>query len=790
MPKIDFDSVTSLSSIIAELKDHADLFQVVKDMDLVNKLQLTKVGKTLQGNCPAGHPSKNQKCCSFNSETNLFKCFHCDEYGDIVGLVSLIEKASAKEATRRLATKYAPHLLEKLETFEENLPEEVRQQQKRATLYEHVYEHGKDLLIRPEGKVAFDYLTLVRGYDPQKLQDTEFIFWDFEGNIRAELLRQFPNRVDDIKALPLNGGLGDNFRVALPYRDRHGMILGYVKRHETAKGYLGIHRWDSTKGLKKVDLFGLNRVPKNSDTLVVVEGYPDAAYFPALGMINVVALGTAKFSEAFIPGLISRGIKHLILALDNDGVGNENNEKIADQMASGDLSLLIVPPEKFTPTKDPDEFVKANGIKAFEQLVANAESAPSWMANRVLAKHNTATDLGREKAIAEGLQYADSLSRPRDTDAVLRKLSSKLNLSDELLAEEYKKFQERRAAIQFTEGVTQVSNQVRKLVVEGKPEQALSALSGKVSELQADFWRAKEPHAEKLDDFLTAKQQLDATRTAGQRLGYELKDFAEIDRVISGLQSGLYIIGADPNIGKTAFMVSLMIDVLRSNTDARCLFYTMDDSREAIINRMLAHLTDLRINEVRFKLNDPQKEQQLKDAYLQITSWYRSLRLDIQESTAFLTMSRIQAELRSDPIRDSLVVFIDGLYNVPVDNDSGSIREENIERANQIKAIVKHFKIPVIATAEFRKQGREESSNRQRERTIHDIMETGKYGYNADLIILLSPKDYDNYTNQDEPIIVADFGKNKLESFRGKMEFKFIRAKSVMKFVAGSAVNP
>ena len=103
--------------------------------------------------------------------------------------------------------------------------------------------------------------------------------------------------------------------------------------------------------------------------------------------------------------------------------------------------------------------------------------------------------------------------------------------------------------------------------------------------------------------------------------------------------------------------------------------------------------------------------------------------------------------------------------------------------------LVKLFAIPVIATAEFRKQGRDESSEGKKTRTINDIMETGKYGYNADLVILLTPKDLNNYMSQDTPIIKAVFGKNKLESFKGTMEFRFIRAKSVMQYVANSKVN-
>jgi hypothetical protein len=36
----------------------------------------------------------------------------------------------------------------------------------------------------------------------------------------------------------------------------------------------------------------------------------------------------------------------------------------------------------------------------------------------------------------------------------------------------------------------------------------------------------------------------------------------------------------------------------------------------------------------------------------------------------------------------------------------------------------------------------------------------------------------------------ATFAKNKLESFRGAMEMRFIRAKSAMEFIQGSTRNP
>ena len=236
-------------------------------------------------------------------------------------------------------------------------------------------------------------------------------------------------------------------------------------------------------------------------------------------------------------------------------------------------------------------------------------------------------------------------------------------------------------------------------------------------------------------------------------------------------------------------MVSMAIDVLQSNPDARILFYTMDDSRDTIINRFLAHRTDMAINSIRFKPADSTIEKTVDTAYQELEQRVSSGRLDIKEIAEWLTMGAIHNDIQNHPHRDKLVIFIDGLYNVPMDADFRSLREENMERANQVKQLVRLFNVPVIATAEFRKQGREEPAASRGTRTIHDIMETGKYGYNADLIWLLSPKDPDNYTTQDEPTILMEFGKNKLESFRGTVELKFVREKSVMVPVGGAATS-
>jgi replicative DNA helicase len=115
---------------------------------------------------------------------------------------------------------------------------------------------------------------------------------------------------------------------------------------------------------------------------------------------------------------------------------------------------------------------------------------------------------------------------------------------------------------------------------------------------------------------------------------------------------------------------------------------------------------------------------------------------------------------------------MEGLY--------GTLREENIERANRIKQLTKFFNIPVIVTAELRKKQQEYQGKEVKGPTMHDLMESGKYGYNADVVWLITPQDEDEYRTEDAPVIEIAFEKNKLSSYRENMLMTFMRAQSSM----------
>jgi DNA primase len=424
--KVDKSAAPNWGPLVAKVKERINIVQVADALGIVKKFNMQKTGSSLQGDCPTGHPSTSHRCFSIDTDDNFFHCFSCNESGDIISLVELVNQVSFMEAIKWLVDTFTQDLSVEVEEFFNQLsPEEKAFYEKEncivpSTKRERSNYHHR--LLRP----VVDYLVKDRGYDPTLIPMTEFIYWDTEANIRLFLNGKFPAMKNEIQQLDLIGAGGDVFRLAIPFRDRTGVITGFLKRAHTPKGFhIGTKqdvRWDSTPGLKKNDLFGLNKIRKQTD-LIIVEGYPDATYLPAIGIINIVAVGQAAFSEKYIEGLQAKGVKRLILALDNDkdsDTGIRNSEEICRLFAGTDISVFVIDPPAMGGPKDPDEYVKAFGTDAFKLLVQNAASASNWMIKRILAKYDLKTDLGKERAIQEGLDYADSLGNPREADEVLK----------------------------------------------------------------------------------------------------------------------------------------------------------------------------------------------------------------------------------------------------------------------------------------------------------------------------------------------------------------------------------
>ena len=279
------------------------------------------------------------------------------------------------------------------------------------------------MLFEPEGKDALSYLVNERKFDEEKIKQTELFYLPSKSETKQILYKAYPEMSSQISALKLDGHYGDNFRLAFPYRDIQGRITGLIKRATTPEGASGTtwdgeeftaQRFDSTTGLTKEDLFGLHKI-KGQDTILIVEGYLDAIYLYELGIKNVSAVGQGKLSKNHLTGLNKKRAKSVIIAFDNDDVGPDNT-RVAVQLllALTEITPFVLDPKELGIHKDPDEFVRANGIDAFKALLDKKISKGSvWLAEHILADYEKQNPLEQEKSIDKVIEFVQSLKKPK-----------------------------------------------------------------------------------------------------------------------------------------------------------------------------------------------------------------------------------------------------------------------------------------------------------------------------------------------------------------------------------------
>ena len=263
---------------------------------------------------------------------------------------------------------------------------------------------------------------------------------------------------------------------------------------------------------------------------------------------------------------------------------------------------------------------------------------------------------------------------------------------------------------------------------------------------------------------------------------YKLKCFPSLMKASEGLEKGFYIVTADANVGKTAFLCQLTNDLLTSNDGAsiKILFISLDDGKDDILKRLIANMTFIignnsadasTINSTaryydfydefdnKWRVN-PKATRLKKMATTIISENVNANRLLITDSSHNLNSIRnavIEAGTKN------LVVMIDGVYNVKT-GLTGNEHDDCVSAG--IKHLARDFKIPFFCIKDLKKP-----PEGKREITLHDLKGSGSWGYNASFVASLS---------NDEGRIKMFISKNKKSDFKSRsVYYNFIPAKNV-----------
>ena len=277
--------------------------------------------------------------------------------------------------------------------------------------------------------------------------------------------------------------------------------------------------------------------------------------------------------------------------------------------------------------------------------------------------------------------------------------------------------------------------------------------------------------------------------------GYKTPKFPMISDKLEGLDSGLYLLPAESNAGKSAMMMNIVEDLVMCQENKLFgLYFSLDDSKHEIIPRLIAMREGIRIGTVakpqraQNMINENHEEAQLLiDELAKREAGINNLKANsnrfmIVDSTKVKTLDEMKAYIERvynyvkaiDP-EMNLVVAIDSIKDIRLD-DHYNIKTTN-EASDFIAREVKHwtveFDMPIFSSVHLRKL------NGNRRPTLDDLKDSNVLVYEASVIWLLfndvsknkqGAKIFHRLENQEEklPIIEFDWAKNKKSSYKGR----------------------
>jgi len=356
--------------------------------------------------------------------------------------------------------------------------------------------------------------------------------------------------------------------ITIAWKDADGTVQGFSLRKPTSKKVA--NKYMSSKGLQKSKLlFNLHHYKIESNKkLVIVEGQFDALAAMYLSIEEIqakyhfVASGGKSVSkdQAFL--IKNQGIQEIILLIDNDEAGEDYTTSLKNLVEQG-IEVCVARQTKNSEFKDIDEFLRSDPKENnFMEILENVK--PEGL---ILNKQSN--DLESKE------------------DEIIRDVAKSLSKGEEIDTYNLQKIQ--------IEKQTQEKTNLLQKALESKNIANIIKYSEEYNEKVYGDLVYDQPYS--LDDY----QQDMTKKIEGYKTGFkELDDFVVIE------PGTLTIVAGRPSHGKTTMMLNMYRNMISANEDKSFLFYSYEEHRQDIINKIIISLAKLEYmtNDMFEKLRD------------------------------------------------------------------------------------------------------------------------------------------------------------------------------------------
>lgn len=740
------------------------------------------------------HEDRNPSCGVLPANKQVWKCFQCGKSGSIFHAAFYLEglpltgSGFIDKTVPTLAERFGIHF-DRSEIIRNQEDVEISAVLEDAAnvLMEHgTFEHAKS-----------------RGWNEETCRQLGIATIDFE-SMRTCLL-DLGHGADSIRKADINSLLFKEDGLTFTIRDIYGKTIGFSTRNMFPSE--GEPKYVNTSSKVKIftkrgNLYGLHLIYGKKKEVYLVEGQACVVTMWQFGYKNAVACGSACISQEQVDLLVRAGVTTCILALDADQAGEAGISRALDnvfgyredirakvldmsQVAKSDYVV------KFGPERKPGHCDVDELLRIDAELLRKIQPKDSfeWRLSKV------GTDEDPIKICQDMIPVI--LSEPSNIrrDAMSSILAERTGIRKEAIDRDID-IAVRKEDIEVKSQIESLGVRLARRLQKASPGSIIDILEEGSTEARSIVSSNREDKFSSNETVLFVEEVMKSFEEVKQGLRGLDCGFETINKATRGIPPSGKLIGvpAQPNVGKTALVTAIGWNTLNLNSDSDhiVLHYTIDDSRETLMSRIIAMDSNVDIDLVtQPSMASSSEKEKIGQSWEKLMDLIRSGRYDIRDASQGTSLNYLEEWLKhtheGNKDKDIIVIF-DNFHKL--EGDSSDLRVKFLSASQRLQRMKNNPRLgrpTIIATMEMVK-------TRDRQAGVFDIAETNQILYDSDMIIVLhsefigAGEEATNFWINPEdrsvqPMVKGIVEKNKISSFKGVFWLEFLSTRSRMKEV-------
>lgn len=404
-------------------------------VDLISRyLELKKSGSNYKGVCPF----HNEKSPSFmvNEELQIYKCFGCNESGDIFSFIEKIEGVDFKGALHFLSEQYSIPLEN---NYSSKNQEKDNQEKRLIEINRLTMEYYSFILTQHKlGQSAFKYLTDKRKLTKNIIEEFRLGYAPNGWNNLCNFLKSKGFTEKELISASVavgkkNGGVYDKFRgrIIFPLISGDTKCLGFMGRIISSGEPKYLNSSDTPIFKKGEFLYGLykSKLFVKKEGAIVVEGNMDFLKPFQYGFKNLVATSGTALTNQHLE-ILKKYTTKIYFCFDADQAGINAILRGVELSDKYGLDLKVIKIKK--PYKDLDEYFDAEGSE-IQSLTDSAIDINDFYLQFLFQKHNKKTAIGKNQILIEFSDYYQRIKNEVTKSHYLKKISENLDLPENIV---------------------------------------------------------------------------------------------------------------------------------------------------------------------------------------------------------------------------------------------------------------------------------------------------------------------------------------------------------------------